>query len=195
MPAKQGSCPKVKNAGKGRGIQPGDKVVNRTGGRKPQPREITSPARVTGIRNAVRRHMVEHLQLQGFEITSGTAQDLYINGLVSIGGHMPDFGHVAEVLTRTDPKCVTAIQGAFVFGYKLVADAPLVSMLGTAMPFFNTAMAKLEQNRAESQRNRRPSKRHNAPANDMAQKLVAAGHSNGSRANVANRVAKAGNPN
>ena len=53
MAAKQGSSPKVKNAGKKKRIVADPKPVHRTGGRKPQEQLITSWKRVQGIQNRV----------------------------------------------------------------------------------------------------------------------------------------------
>lgn len=198
MPAKQGSSPKLKRAGKKHRVVANPKPVNRTGKGKAQPRTITSEARIAYIRMAVRREMAAYLKLRDIELFNEDGvnylREDYANGLTGLDDDKVQFELVERVLQQEQHlSLLKSLQEAFVFGYKAVPDAPLVPIPGANLPFFGEMEAKLEQNRSESRRNRQkqPSKGRGKPAGQFAQAVANAGHGNGSRANVALQVAKA----
>lgn len=190
MAAKQGSSPKLKNAGKNRRVVANPKPVNRRGGGKPQPREITSEKRINDIRLAVRRHMMDFLRLRDIEIPAGTRRADYIDCLIGIDGDMTMLQLVEATIAAEKPEFLAPIQEAFVYGHQLVADAPLIWMPGAHQAFFGPAAAKLRKNRAESiaRRNAQSAARKGGKApNHFQQAMLGAGHAKPSQLPVNGR--------
>ncbi len=164
------------------------KPVNRRGGGKPQPREITSEKRINDIRLAVRRHMMDFLRLRDIEIPAGTRRADYIDCLTGIDGDMTMLQLVEATITAEKPEFLAPIQEAFAYGHGLVADAPLIWMPGAHQAFFGPATAKLQKNRAKSiarqnraesiaRRNAQSAARKGGKApNHFQQAMLGAGH-------------------
>lgn len=189
MPAKQKVSPKVKNAGKKRRVVADPKVVNRTGGRKPQPRWITSTSRVQAICKQVQAHASEYLKLRNIEETTDFQYRI-------------DFWSGVDNFEPSDEMSgdkLQLAQEAFVYGCNLVPDSAFakvddqLAVRGRNCDFFEPLMAKKEQERTEAnQQRKRPSNRNaNKQLSGFAQALVSAGHAEATRQSVAQRVAAA----
>lgn len=151
MPAKQGKSPKVRRAGKNRHVVANPKVVHRTGGRKPQPRQITSDDRIKGIRNCVRAGASEFLQFRKIEETA----EMQIQ--IDFWTGQSDL----ELSRELPPGQLQVAQEAFVHGCILVPDSAFAfvdgkpALPGRGSEFFGHLMAKKEADRAAAMQRRK----------------------------------------
>lgn len=189
--AKKNSCDKKQRASR---TVTNPKPLNRRGGGTAPTREITSEKRIADIRNSVRRHMIDFLKIKGIEVPLGYVRMDYINCLVCIDDAWEAGVQIyGRHIATEKPELADLIHEAFIYGHESVPDASLIWMIGAHMPFFTEHIEQMRENKeaqTRRQQNRRamPKAVHQAT---LAQKLVIAGYSSGSRANVANQVAKA----
>lgn len=194
MAAKQGSSPKVKNAGKKRRIVTDPKPINRRGGGKPQPQLITSWKRVQGTQNRVFTLSKELLEAcLGEEIRLDVELHLkFLCGLTTepFLDEEPLLRHPElEQPTdndRADELMLRQLQVAFFNACMMTPDSKFVAhddgrqvIRGRTHRFF-AILLEHKQQQEEQERQRRVANRRNrnpkAIPNGVAQQLQATGH-------------------
>lgn len=195
MAAKQGSSPKVKNAGKKRRIVTDPKPVNRRGGGKPQPQLITSWKRVQGTQNRVFTLTKEMLEaLLGEEIRLDVELHLkFLCGLATepFLDEEPLLRHPEleqpTATDRADELMLRQLQASFFNACMLTPDSKFVAhddgrqiIRGRTHRFFAILLEhKQQQEEQERQRRRAANRRNRSPGaipNSVSQQLQATGH-------------------
>lgn len=196
MAAKQGSSPKVKNAGKNRRVVANPKVVNRRGGGKPQPQLITSWKRVEGTQKRVLNLTVELLQARLGEGNVTMAMELHIKWLCGMREkpfldeepltRHPELEQPTDA-DRADELILRQMQVAFFNACMLTPDSKFVAhedgrqaIRGRTQRFFAILLEhKQQQEEQERQRRSAANRRNRSPRaipNGVSQQLHATGH-------------------
>lgn len=196
MAAKQGSSPKVKNAGKNRRVVANPKPVNRRGGGKPQPQLITSWKRVQSIQNRVFTLTKEMLEARlGEEIRLDV--ELHLKFLCGMTANPfldeePLLRHPEleqpTFADRADELALRQLQVSFFNACMMTPDSKFAAhddghliIRGRTHRFF-TILLEHKQQQEEQERQRRVNNRRNrnpkALPNGVSRQLVATGHAN-----------------